>query len=475
MNDPFEYIPHPLCKAASEEVRRYALGNKEWIEELKRGKMFGVLTVELPPFKNPFIHVIDERTGYLAAFSGQINGSGIANGFVPPIFNVDNSVYFQKEMHEIESLTAKHDEKRRMRSEALQDWLFRQYECVNALGERKNIVDIFKEFYLRNMLKQENYERNSSKHHIPSGTGECCAPKLLQYACLNDLKPLHIAEFWVQRQYRDITYTDGGIRHDRQFYPACNKKCRPLLDFITRGLNIEKSPSRIENEQMLSKVGLIYEDDHIIVVDKPSGLLSVPGRNGQKSLADWMHEYKHIDDFWFVHRLDQDTRGLLIIAKDESTYKDLQQQFIKHTICKTYEALLDGHVEGDEGNIKLRMRPDPDDPPRQMVDMTHGKNAVTRWKVLKRQGETTHVELYPDTGRTHQLRVHCAHVSGLNSPIHGDRLYGRYNPSPTSKLCLAATRISATIDGKSMTFSLPSDKWLWENVETPPFEKTAKN
>ena len=149
---------------------------------------------------------------------------------------------------------------------------------------------------------------------------------------------------------------------------------------------------------------------------------------------------------------------MLVIAKDESTYKDLQQQFIRHEVQKTYEALLDGEVVGDEGKIKLRMRPDPDDPPRQIVDMNHGKQAVTRWKVVERLGGQTRVELYPDTGRTHQLRVHCAHPDGLNAPIHGDRLYG-CSENPDSNLCLCAKRIRLKVGGEEMEFEVGNNSW----------------
>ena len=164
-----------------------------------------------------------------------------------------------------------------------------------------------------------------------------------------------------------------------------------------------------------------------------------------------MHE--RYPDSSVAHRLDMGTSGLLLVAKNGEAYRSLQQQFIRHEVKKTYEALVDGYVTGDMGRIKLRMRPDPDDPPRQIVDLEHGKQAVTRWKVVNRLESQTVVELYPDTGRTHQLRVHCAHSQGLNAPIHGDKLYGADN-SPKDTLCLCAKKIAFKIGGNTMEFEI---------------------
>ena len=521
--NPFSYVPHPLCLEAARELRMLIEENKEWEEELRKGKMFGVMVVrENGRNENNGNNGNNGTNGtngengydeakelfYLAAFSGQLNGESEVEGFVPPIFDVGQSTYFQQEMHEIELLVGDKEERRR-RSEALQDWLFRQYKCRNARGEEKDLIEIFTDFYRGKMLKQENFARNAASHHIPSGSGECCAPKLLQYAYLHGLAPLCMAEFWVQKSFEDKktrkeedetnvdfedektrrredkTYVDfedektgkredevaprqykeqrfrelnsSEIRHDGRFYPACHKKCRPILSFMLEGLPVEESQMEHQDSKLLDDVRIVYEDAHILVIDKPSGLLSVPGRGTLKSVADWLRSRHPLPDFWFVHRLDQDTRGLLVIAKDEGTYKNLQQQFIRHEVQKTYEALVDGVVVGDEGKIKLRMRPDPDDPPRQIVDMNHGKQAVTRWKVVERLGGQTRVELYPDTGRTHQLRVHCAHPAGLNAPIHGDRLYG-VSENPDSNLCLCAKRIKLKVEGEKKTFETKLDK-----------------
>ena len=546
--NPFSYVPHPLCRKAAEEVREMLNSHTEWDEELRKGKMFGVLVVrkkgesgnlESPEFPgrmdksvrsesqgNTGNPLLNTDLYYLAAFSGQLNGESEAEGFVPPLFDVTKSEYFQREMHEIE-LLVENKEERRGRSEALQDWLFQQYKCLNGFGEEKNLIEIFTAYYRQKMLKQENYERNAASHHIPSGSGECCAPKLLQYAYQNCLQPICMAEFWVQktfedekarrredektrrqedekarrqedektrrredekarrqedekdvdsegknterregeaasRQYKKDQFREviaSEIRCDGRFYPACHKKCKPILSFMLEGIEVERSLLEQQDTKLLNQVEIVYEDAHILVVDKPSGLLSVPGRGLLKSVADWIKTYHPLPDFWFVHRLDQDTSGLLVIAKDEATYKDLQQQFIRHEVKKTYEALLDGVVAGEEGKIKLRMRPDPYDPPRQIVDAMHGKQAVTRWKVVERLENQTRVELYPDTGRTHQLRVHCACPEGLNAPIHNDRLYGAEN-TPDGRLCLYAKRIVVKVDGKEMAFEVEKTKIL---------------
>ena len=420
MNNPFSYVPHPLCDSCWREVERFVDGRDDWKESLRGGKMFGVLVVE----------VADVGICYLAAHSGQIGNYDTGDYFVPAVFDVNKSEYFQREMHEIESLVDNHSERKR-RSESLQSWLFSQYEFLNGLGERRSVEWIFTDYYRRTMLHKGNFEKNASSHQIPSGSGECCGPKLLQYAFVHGYKPISMAEYWYNpagdsggQDVVERVYGLEALRRHGVYYPACQSKCRPILSYMLEGLNVDEGLNLSVSGSLLDEVSVVYEDSRIIVVDKPSGLLSVPGRNGEVSLADWLERIHGLKEYYFAHRLDQDTSGLLVIAKDIATYKELQRQFVAHEVQKTYEALVDGVVEGDSGKIKLRMRPDPDDRPRQLVDEHHGKVSVTRWKVKERRGGQTLVELYPDTGRTHQLRVHCAHPLGLNAPIHGDRLYG---------------------------------------------------
>ena len=458
--NPFCYEPHPLCVDAAEQVRSYLREHPEWNEEISRGKMLGVLIVKTKK----------EGLYFLAAYSGQLAGRYDIPFFVPPIYDLlQPDGYFQKEQAEISKINAtirqlegennmdSHPEDftrlqrveisalkhlRRQRSEALQDWLFDQYIIRNAREEEKTITQIFKDYYREKMLHPEHYESNLQKHHIPSGTGECCAPKLLQYAYLNHLQPVCMAEFWLGRSPKD------EVRHHGQFYPACSKKCKPLLHFMLQGLDVEESFLDRHNRELLQQVKVIYEDDSLIIIDKPSGLLSVPSRDTQASVLDWIQEHKTTSEAGFVptpvHRIDQDTSGILVIAKTRDSLLNMQDQFYRHTVRKTYIALLDGRPLQDSGIITLPLRKDPIDSPRQMVDYEHGKPSRTRYEVLKVEKNIPHysgqwsstvtrVAFYPETGRTHQLRMHAAHQDGLNCPIIGDKLYGRnhlfVNPS----------------------------------------------
>lgn len=427
--NPFCYEPHPWVKQAAEEVTRYLDSKEEWKEEISRGKMFGVLVVKEHGKGN---EKSEEGVCFIAAFSGQLGGACEVDYFVPPIYNVMTSLYFQEEQRQIEGLFEQKEE-RKMRSEALQDWLFEQYQCWNAKGEAKTVMQIFKDYYAAHTLKKQNIERNAKNHHIPSGSGECCAPKLLQYAYLHHLEPLCMGEWWLGASPKN------EVRHEKVFYPACHNKCRPILSFMLQGLEVEEKKVERETQRLLDACKVLLEKEDYMVIDKPSGLLSVPGRTDEVSVRDWFVARYSEEMYFPVHRLDQDTSGILIIAKNERAYLSLQHQFITHTIRKTYTALLDGIVEEDEGWISLPLRPDFDDRPRQMVDQLHGKRAVTDWRVIERKEGVTRVEFYPQTGRTHQLRMHAAHQEGLNAPILGDKLYGKQ--SDCKRLCLHASRI----------------------------------
>ena len=427
--NPFCYEPHPLVKQAAEEVVNYLRSVEEWQEEISRGKMFGVLVVRK---QEECQQKHDGNIYFLAAFSGFLNGENDMAYFVPPIYNLMTSKYFQEEQTRIESLIEQKQE-RKNRSEALQDWLFEQYQCRNARGDEQSVMQIFKDYYAAHTLKTENMERNAQKHHIPSGTGECCAPKLLQYAFLHHLEPLCMGEWWLGNSPKN------EVRHEGVFYPACHNKCRPILSFMLQGVTMEESKTERENKKLIDACRVLRDTEDYVVIDKPSGLLSVPGRTDDASVRYWFVSRYDENTYYPVHRLDQDTSGILIIAKNETAYQLLQQQFVCHTVKKTYTALLDGEVEVDEGTISLPLRPDFDDRPRQMVDWEHGKRAVTDWRVLERKEGITRVAFYPHTGRTHQLRMHAAHQDGLNAPIVGDRLYGKQTES--TRLCLHASMI----------------------------------
>ncbi|MBP5507777.1 MAG: RNA pseudouridine synthase [Prevotella sp.] len=320
---------------------------------------------------------------------------------------------------------------RRKKSEALQQWLFEHFRMLNAKGETRDLLSIF---------------ADTSLHFPPSGSGECCAPKLLQYAFAHHLRPVCIAEFWWGQS------PTGEIRQHHQYYPACRGKCHPILKHMLQGLEVEPNPF----EQTIDSVpDIIYEDDVLMVVNKPEGMLSVPGKTSANSVWDFCKNHcPDADGPMIVHRLDMATSGLMVVAKTKSAHQKLQEQFLHHTVEKTYTAQLERPLPPTiprSGIIRLPLRPSLLDRPRQVVDMTHGKTAITQYEMLT----DVLVSLTPLTGRTHQLRVHCAHHDGLATPIKGDTLYGQR----AQRLCLHAGRLSFThpITGGRMDFTSPAD------------------
>ena len=356
---------------------------------------------------------------------------------------------------------------RREMSDALQQWLFSQYRMLNANGEERDLVDIFGE---------------TINAMPPAGSGDCCAPKLLQYAYANGLEPVCMAEFW----WGDSPKQE--IRHHLHYYPACRSKCLPILTHMLRGLDVEPNPLAQPKTNDVPRI--VYEDDTIIVVDKPAGMLSVPGKavadgdvalNGNAAHADddvaldveeYVRQYLTKNSQLnpqnsqlstlnsqfpkAVHRLDMDTSGLLVLALNDEAYIELQRQFASREVKKRYEAVLDGKPsvlcgapgskwlsvshDGREGRISLPLIADIMDRPRQRVDFDNGKTALTDYRIerLLPNGSTL-VSLYPLTGRTHQLRVHCAHNEGLACPILGDPLYG--HGCHTSRMYLHAAMV----------------------------------
>ena len=296
-------------------------------------------------------------------------------------------------------------EERRRRSAALQEWLFNNFVMLNGRGEQRDLTRIFKEY--RGTVP-------------PAGAGECAAPKLLQYAYKHSLQPLCMAEFWLGAS------PVGEVRRDGCFYGSCKGKCEPILSFMLQGLDVEGFMD--DNADVLRNINVLYEDEWFIVVDKPSGMLSVPGKVGGISLQEWLVCHFGREDIIVAHRLDMSTSGLLVAAKGVQVYKTLQALFARREVQKVYIALLDGVPQKMQGEILLPLASDYDNRPLQKVDYVNGKEAVTKYKVLSIEESGGHrralVELCPLTGRTHQLRVHCAHRDGLDTPIVGDALYG---------------------------------------------------
>ena len=318
-------------------------------------------------------------------------------------------------------------QQRKQMSDALQRWIFEQFSMLNALGEKRTLTEIFAE---------------TTMGIPPSGAGECCAPKLLQYAYEHGLKPLCMGEFWWGES------PVGEIRHHRHFYPSCSSKCKPILGHMLKGLNVDADPM-LRNWE--GEVEIVYEDEWLAVINKPAGLLTTPGRNNMPSVWSIMSErWPDASGPIIVHRLDMATSGLLVLAKNKDIHQQLQQQFEQRTVKKRYCALLDGIPEKHEGEIRLPLIADINDRPRQKVDFENGKEAHTLYKVVEERDGQALVHLYPITGRTHQLRVHCAHPNGLNIPITGDELYG----TRAQRLYLHAEYLEFThpVSGKSICF-----------------------
>ena len=378
--------------------------------------------------------------------------------------------------------------KRKQMSDELQRWLFSAYRMLNAEGEERDLIDIFREY----------------THAMPpAGAGDCCAPKLLQYAYQHRLRPVCMAEFWWGES------PASEIRHHLHYYPACRSKCLPILTHMLKGLDV--APNPLAQKRHTAEPRVLYADEYILVVDKPAGMLSVPGK-ADDSASVIVEEYfannskLKIQNSKFLkaaHRLDMDTSGLLVLARTEQAYVELQRQFASRETVKRYEAVLSGvpkHVNQDSTlhsgvqeptiqNSKLKTQnsstqpsgcleaislpliADINDRPRQRVDMEHGKPALTLYNIVevraadantavayttkKADKSLTLVHLYPKTGRTHQLRVHCAHPQGLACPILGDPLYGTER---ADRMYLHAAELTFRhpITGEPMHFLSPS-------------------
>ena len=557
---PFHYTPHPLCVLAAGEVKEYIASRKEWQEELASGKMFGVLIVQTD---NGITNNEENQIGYLAAFSGNLDGKNLHPYFVPPVYDLlqpegffkieeeqisainirireleNSSSYlgskekwkieteqakavlnqakaelkmakeareirrqsspelsgeeqasliresqyqkaeykrlekeWKKRLEELETEVRHFDieierlkTERKERSAALQRKLFEQFRMLNAQGEVKDLYTIFEQ---------------TVQKVPPAGAGECALPKLLQYAYLHQLKPLAMAEFW----WGDSPKNE--IRHHGYYYPSCKGKCEPILQHMLQGLEVDENPllNPVHEDEELE---IVFEDEWLLVVNKPAGMLSVPGKAEDRDSVyhRLKKKYPEATGPMIVHRLDMATSGLLLVAKTKEVHQDLQAQFANRSIKKRYVAVLDGAIikteketkpiaekailiaketvstkktakaerTGSTGRIELPLCLNPLDRPRQMVSREHGKEAITEYQIISESERITsesentfnesnridesersinesrkytRIVFYPLTGRTHQLRVHAAHPEGLGCPILGDELYGK--------------------------------------------------
>lgn len=376
---------------------------------------------------------------------------------------------------------------RKTLSDALQQWLFSQFRMLNYQGESKDLLEIFRDAAFQDTTRRDSAFRDSlldspqasiiSKRTAfkmvpPAGSGECCEPKLLQYAYSHGFKPLQMAMFWWGESPKE------EIRHHLQFYPACNGKCKPILhwmlpDKVFATSTTAMSPNdntSIKDVSTYNKVETLFEDQELAVIYKPEGLLSVPGKDSlQPSIYALMRKrYPTAASPLIVHRLDMATSGLMVIAKTEFAYHRLQKEFLHHRVQKKYIAII-GCKDKEACDrlakvskrgrafLSLPLMPDYLDRPRQIVHHEQGKEAITEYEILERIDDThLRLALYPKTGRTHQLRVHCAHQEGLNAPILGDPLYGN---EKASRLHLHAEEITFEhpLTGKKITIQRKAD------------------
>lgn len=324
--------------------------------------------------------------------------------------------------------------KRKALSAALQQKLFDHYRFLNKQGVEKSLYDIFDD---------------TTQQTPPAGAGECATPKLLQYAFNNNLKPLAMAEFWWGSSPK------SAIRQHKNFYAACLGKCQPILSHMLEGIELDDNPL-LTNPAAGKTIEIVYEDDDMVVINKPAEFLSVPGKNIEDSVYLRMKQlYPNAKSPLIVHRLDMSTSGLMVIGLSKQAHKNLQKQFINRTVKKRYVALLDGLLSKDNGIINLPLRVDLDDRPRQLVCYDYGKPAETHWQLIEQKKGKSKVYFYPKTGRTHQLRVHSAHIKGLNMPIVGDDLYG--NKDKRLHLHAEFLEFSHPLTKKLMTFQIEAE------------------
>ena len=502
---PFHYEPHALSRLAAEQVQEYLRTRSEWAEEIAAGKMFGVLVVRnsegelgflaafsgnlagtncheyfVPPvydmlrpddfFRreeaeisaiNRRIEELKKGEEYSRAKSDLESAQADAESLISQMkarlaerkaerkerrkqgedeatlileSQRDNAdmqrlkrslrekiTALQEQFSAIKSTIDTLKSERQQRSAALQMRLFEQFRMLNARGEEKDLCELF---------------APTAQRIPPAGAGECAAPKMLQYAYLNSLTPIAMAEFWQGASPR------GEVRHHGTFYPSCIGKCKPILLHMLIGLDVEPNPL---TEITPAEPQILWEDEHLVAIDKPCGMLSVEGKSGVRSAEAWARE-RYGEGVMIIHRLDQSTSGILLIAKDKPTHEALQQQFISRTIEKRYEALLEGIISTPSGRIELPIRLDYENRPRQIV-AADGKQAITEYKVVGYEGSRTRILFRPITGRTHQLRLHSAHRQGLNAPIVGDDIYGRECRADLTdghRLCLHASILEFT-------------------------------
>ncbi len=509
---PFCYSPHPLCVLAKEEVNTFLKNNAELLSAAEEGKMFGVLIVQnerkeigfLAAFsgqlagKNqhdyfvpPVFDILQDRKFYLdedkdiSAINERIKTIEQSKEYLQAKADVltgktEKETTLQKIKEEMRAAKlAREEQRKRHLSEEETQQLIRESQfqkaeykrlekkfneklavCEQALQTLEQTIDslkkerkqlsaklqekLFSSFYFLNARKEQkslfNIFKDYKQAFPPAGAGECAAPRLLQRAYALNYQPIAMAEFWYGKSPKQEVKIHGN------FYPACKQKCEPILHFMLQGLSVEEN--RLIKKNLTIKI--IYEDDTLLVVNKPSGMLSVPGKSEQISAYEQAKAITN-SEVYTVHRLDMDTSGILVFAKTLEAQNNLQQQFEKRQTKKKYIAIVEGTPENKSGQISLPLIPDIENRPYQIVNIEHGKEAETYYEIIEKLNDRTRIAFFPKTGRTHQLRIHAAHTQGLNCPIVGDNLYGK----PADRLYLHAEQLQCIHPqtGETITFT----------------------
>lgn len=209
---------------------------------------------------------------------------------------------------------------------------------------------------------------------------------------------------------------------------------------------------KANSEKLLN---IVHTDPGFVVIDKPSGLLSVPGRGPEKKdsvITRVKQMFPETIENPAVHRLDMDTSGLIVVSRTAEAHRHLSIQFQDRMTKKRYEAMLEGVVESEGGVIELPFRLDVENRPLQIYDDVHGKMGKTVWKKIGIEGDYTRVSFEPVTGRTHQLRLHASHEKGIGIPIVGDPFYGTGTGPGMMKLHACELSFMNPLSGEMLTF-----------------------
>lgn len=517
MNNPFDYVPYPLCCRAAEEVCAYLGERSEWSDEIAKGKMFGVLIVRST----------QGDVGYLAAFSGNLAGSNFHSGFVPPVYDMlqpddrfrigeaeisainrrieqieSDNLFSELKINLAEALakseqeisSAKHllDEQKALRDieRAATSDPERLAELIRESQHQKAEFARLKKYWREEQarlkadidayqqeadsLRAERKRRSEElqiwifkQFRILNARGQerdLCeifapTPQRIPPAGAGECAAPKLLQYAYQNNLEPLAMAEfwqgRSPRGEVRRHGAFYPSCQGKCGPILGFMLQGLNVEKRESSKHLEPT-LIYEDEWLAVVAKPAEMLSVEGRCEKWSVEQWAREkFTEAQRVMPVHRLDMSTSGVLVVAKSLDVYRALQGEFNGCRVVKKYIALLEGDIMIDEGRIELPLAADYANRPCQKVDFESGKPAITEYRVVERREGRTLIEFSPLTGRTHQLRLHAAHAEGLNAPIVGDALYGNRD----RRLFLHAAYIAFThpATGEWVEFNSPCD------------------